>query len=198
MTVLPLNNEASILQELQAGSADAFTSIYHHYSPIIYVAVLKMVKDPTTAQEIVQDVFSTIWRKHNSLEINNLSAYLFKAGQHKVFNFYKKLQQDKAKLQDFKVYAEAHYSHVEEALHYEESRDILQQVLDKLPQQQRKVYEMIRIEGRSYKDAAAQLGLSTYTVKEYLVYANKKIRNYFENNLDVLVLLVMLFEIRKF
>ncbi|RAI99384.1 RNA polymerase sigma factor (sigma-70 family) [Chitinophaga skermanii] len=198
MTVQPLPNEPDLLHDLQAGDAEAFTALYHHYSPMVYVVIQRMVKDPVQTQEIVQDIFSGIWKKHAELEIENLAAYLYKASHNRVVNFFRKIKQDRAQLQDFKVYVEEHYSHIEEALHYQESEALLQQVLSTLTPQQGKVYELIKVKGLSYKEAAAELNLSTYTIKEYLVSANKKIRLYFDNHIVTALFLLSLYGAKNF
>ncbi|UYQ94113.1 RNA polymerase sigma factor [Chitinophaga horti] len=182
MIVQPLHNEPEMLKDMQEGDAAAFTALYRHYSPPIYTVTLRMVKDPGAAQEIIQDIFSDIWKNREVLEIENLAAYLYRAGQNRVLNFFKKLQHDRQRLEDFRVFAEEHYSHIEEALHYRESAEMLRDVLQDLSPKQRQVYELCRIEGRSYKEAAAIMGISSHTVKEYLVEANKRIRAGFGNN----------------
>ncbi|NIG53583.1 RNA polymerase sigma factor [Chitinophaga sp. Cy-1792] len=194
MMVHPLANEAELLHALRAGDESAFTQLYLYYSPGLYTAILSMAKDPEAAQEIVQEIFSLIWKnRKESADISNFAGYLVKAGQNRIFNFFKKLQLDKEKLQQFRLYATAHYSHIEEALHYQESSAMLEAALDKLTPQQARVYRLCRIDGFTNREAAEQLGISVYTVKEYLKEANKKVRSYFDNNPEqVLILLILI------
>ncbi|WP_295124764.1 sigma-70 family RNA polymerase sigma factor [uncultured Chitinophaga sp.] len=192
MTVQALHNEADMLKGMQDGDATAFTVLYRHYSPVIYTVTLRMVKDPAAAQEIVQDIFSDIWKNREGLEIENLAAYLYRAGQNRVLNFFKRLRNDRQRMEDFRIFAEEHYSHIEEALHFRESTELLNQVLDGLTPRQRRVYELCKVEGRSYKEAATIMGISAFTVKEYLVEANKRIRAGFGNNPGLVIILLFI------
>jgi RNA polymerase sigma factor (sigma-70 family) len=84
----------------------------------------------------------------------------------------------------FMSIAVSHYEHIEEGLHYRESESILREAIEQLSPQQRNVYQFCKIDGGSYKEAAEKLGISVHTVKEYLVKANKEVKNYLLNNLD--------------
>jgi hypothetical protein len=58
------------------------------------------------------------------------------------------------------------------------------------------VYKLVKENGYTYKKAAEDLGISPFTVKEYLVLANKSIRNYVLTHADPrreIILLVLAF-----
>ncbi|MBV7529170.1 RNA polymerase sigma factor [Chitinophaga sp. sic0106] len=195
MTVQSLSNEAELLSDLRLGNEAAFTALYYHYSPGLYVVVQGMIKDEAATTDIIQEIFSGIWKNRTEIQIANFAGYLVRAGQNRVFNYFRQLQQDKLRQDQFRQYAEAHYSHIEEALHYQESRDMLEDLLQKLPPQQARAYRLCRIDGLSNREAAAQLGISIYTVKEYLKEANRKIRGIIGNDPGKVLLLLLFFNI---
>jgi RNA polymerase sigma-70 factor (ECF subfamily) len=177
---------------MQSGSEDAFTTLYRHYSPQLYMNILRMVHDPLMTEEIVQELFTRIWQKRENKGIGeNFAGYMYRIGQHLVHDFFRKLQRDRKLVERFQSYASEHYEHIEEALHHQQSSEILKKAIDQLTSQQKKVYELVKIEGYTYKKAAGTIGISPNTVKEYLVSANKSIRNYILNNTDSALALML-------
>lgn len=194
MSVLLTSDERALLQQLQAGNTCAFTRLYHHYSGQLYVNILKMVKDEQVTEEIVQDIFASIWQKRGELQFDHsFAAYLYRMAQNKVVDFYRKLSRDRSLYKKFKAITTEHYSHIEEALHYKENEAILRQAIAILPSQQKKVFQLCKKEGWSYKQAGEQLGISQNTVKEHLVKANTAIRNYLHANFAEALGLLLLF-----
>lgn len=170
---------------LQDEAEKVFTDIYNQYSSQIFANVLKMVKDPEVAGEIVQEVFTTLWQKWTVINVEkSIAAYLYRMSANKVIDFFRSMQASKAMKAQFMALATEHYSHIEEALHYRESEHLLQMAMETLSPQLQKVYRLCKTEGRTYREAAEILGLSQHTVKEYLVKANQLIRNFLINNVD--------------
>lgn len=173
---------------LQEDAEKAFTSLYNQYSSGIFANVLKMVKDPEVAGEIVQDIFITFWRKRADIRVEkSLEAYLYRMSANRVIAYFRSLQRNKNMLAQFTSLAIGHYSHIEEGLLYRESQHLLQKAMETLSPQQQKVYLLCKAEGRSYKEVAEILNISQHTVKEYLVKANLVIRNYMINNVEIAI-----------
>ena len=185
-------NENDLLVQMKAGSENAFTLLYTKYSEPMYINFLKMVKDEQIAEELVQDIFSRIWQKRETIQIGqSFSAYLYRSGQNMVYDFYRKLQRDKLLYDRFKIIATQNYTHIEEALHFKESEALLQKALNTLSPRQLEVYQLCKLEGRSYKEAAILLNISPHTVKEYLAKANQSIRSYLSGNMDVMLAMML-------
>lgn len=179
----PDSLHTDLLELLRNGDAQAFTKLYHLYSGQLYANLLKMVKDETLAEEIVQEIFTRIWQKRQILQVNqNFPAYVYRMGQNALHDFYRKIQRDRRFYQQFKAMATKHYTHIEEALYHRESEQLLHQALNALSPQQKRVYQLCKLEGCSYKQTAEQLGISPLTVKEYMVKANMTIRDFLERH----------------
>lgn len=196
MSIAPLHNESWLVKQMQAGSEDAFTILYRHYSPQLYINILRMIRDQEMAQEMVQELFTRIWQKKGSEAIaENFAGYLYRTGQNLVVDFFRKLQRDRLLLERFRSLAGENYEHIEEAIDQRQLSSLLKNAIDQLPTQQKKVYELVKLEGFTYKKAAEIMSISAFTVKEYLVLANKSIRNYIvghtDTSLAIFIFLVM-------
>jgi RNA polymerase sigma-70 factor (family 1) len=174
-----LENEWSLVMEMQAGNEKAFSELYLYYSPRMYTNIVRMVRDPLTAEEIVQEVFTRIWDRRSNIQIvESFAGYLYRASQNLVHDYFRKIRNDRVLLERFTRLATENYQHVEERLNNQESTLILQRAIDQLPPQQKKVYILVKEEGCTYKKAAEILGISAHTVKEYLVSGTKSVRTF--------------------
>lgn len=192
-----LNKSDKELAELmKKGNVLAFTELYHKYSPKMYTNMFRMVKDREIALEMIQVLFSRIWQQRETITYeHDFAAYLYRAGSNLVCDFYRKLESDRKMAAHFKSTIIEHYSHIEEKIFFKESENLLQQALAELSPQQRQVYQLVKIDGFSYKETAAKLGISPYTVKEYLSKAKKLVKSYMITNMEIVTFLMLCFYI---
>jgi len=145
----------------------------------------------------VQEVFTLIWQKRETIMIEtSFSAYLYRITQNQVYDFFRKVKRDKKLYEQFTALATEHYADMEEAMQQTENRELLEKALSGLTPQQKKVYELCRLDGYSYKEAATQLSISPHTVKEYLVKANKIVKDHLLSKLDTSIGLFILLVIK--
>jgi RNA polymerase sigma-70 factor (ECF subfamily) len=179
---------------MQAGSKEAFTTLYLYYSPRLYINILRIVKDPLQAEEMVQELFSRVWlKKENKGIAENFAGYIYAIGQNLVHDFFRKLKKDQKMMERFKMLVKEDYEPIEEALQYRETTALLKKAVDQLSPQQKRVYELIKLNGYSYKKAAEIMGISPLTIKEYLVASNKSIRHYILTHTDPALVLFLFF-----
>jgi RNA polymerase sigma factor (sigma-70 family) len=179
-----LHNESLLVQEMQAGSEEAFTTLYRHYSPKIFMNVLAMVRDAATAEEIVQELFTRIWQKRRSKGLKeHFAGYMFRIAQNLVHDFFRRLKRDRRLREKFEALAGEKYENIDEPLLQQQSSVILRNAIEHLSPRQKKVYELVKLEGLTYKKTAEQMGISPLTVKEYLVAANKSVKEYLIKNM---------------
>lgn len=65
--------DSELLYRLKEGDRDAFNTVYWRYSPKVYNTVLYLLNDADLAEDVVQELFLTIWE---SVEIYYLSLTL--------------------------------------------------------------------------------------------------------------------------
>ncbi len=179
-------NEQELLQGLRQGSGHAFTILYKHYSVPLYYNILSLVKDEHTAEELVQDVFSKIWKQKATITIEkNFAGYLFVMARNRVFDFFQQVARDHALYEKIKIVASAYYDHIEQALFAKENADLLRKAIDTLPPQRKKAFELCKLEGLTYRQASEEMGISLSTLKDHMVNALNSIRLYISKNVEV-------------
>jgi len=188
-----LTDEKELLLLVSNGNAKAFGRLFHAYSPKVYAYALKLVKSDTLAEEIVQEVFVKIWNLESQLtEIENLDAYLRVTTRNHTLKLLRRMALE---IKTSKTMAENYddsHNETEEYIIFKESAQILNQAIDKLPPQQKLVYQLCQQEGLKYEEAAARLNLSKLTVKTHMQHALRFLRNYIANHTDIATLVIVL------
>ena len=192
-----LGNEAILVQQMQAGSEEAFTALYNYYSPRLYVNILRMLHDEEMSEEIVQELFTRIWQKRESIGLTeNFAGYIYRIAQNLVHDYFRKIKKDKKLLEKFQLLlSEENYDPIEETVRFHESTAILYEAVNRLPPQQKKVYHLVKEEGYTYKQTAELMGISPQTVREYLIIATRSVKKYvihYLGNEKTLILIIIM------
>jgi len=186
--------EFELLKRLQLGDQLAFEALYQNYSKEIYRKLVKMVKNVTLAEELTQDVFVKIWNKREVIAIDQpFRYYLLTLTNNIVNDFYRKVARDR-KLQDEIIAASTElYNPTEDHIYYKESKELMDEAIDSLPPQQKLVFQMCKMEGKSYDEVSKLLGISTSTISNHIVKGTKSIKIYFFNQKKGFLLVAMYF-----
>jgi RNA polymerase sigma-70 factor (ECF subfamily) len=187
--------ERELLYRIAQSDEAAFTEIFHHFSPRIWLFVVKKAKSESIAEEIVQEVFLKLWvKKEMATGIDDLASFLYTMAANKLYDHFKKVAGDSRKLENLwlQVQQAAITNPIEEAMDLRESMHIINQAIEQLPPQRKKIYQLNRIEGLSYEEIAQKLNISKSTVSNQLVEANKFIREYVQGAGGAAILFLIL------
>ena len=90
-----LDTEKLWIIELANGNETVFKKLYDTYCNSIYAYGLSLLKSAPHAEQIVQDVFLTLWTQRENLDTSgSFKTQLFAVARKKVFNFLKKAAND--------------------------------------------------------------------------------------------------------
>lgn len=177
MSVQSIFDIKTFFKTLADGDASGFEAFFNLYKKRVFGVALKMLKSETEAEEIVQDVFLSIWQSRAKLgEINDPEAYLFTITYNAVYAKLKKIAQNQQLLHSVVQHLVQKQNTTEETIAAHESERLINEAIQQLPAQQRTVYELNKLAGWSYYEIAEQLQLSQNTVRNHLSAATKTVR----------------------
>lgn len=171
------SKESQIISLLSEGNEAAFEELYHSYSKRLLGYLIKSVKSESIAAELLQDVFVKVWKNRENIDPDqSFRSYLFKIAENLVYDFFRKAARDK-KLEAALItdYNDS-YSHIEETISIAENKKLVDSLLESLPGKRRQVFQMIKIEERSYEEVGELLHVSPSTINDHVVKATKAIR----------------------
>ena len=185
---------------MSQGDETAFGILFHTYHNKLGSYILKLTESFPLTEEIVQDVFLTIWQHRATLEdIIRFEPYLFVIARNRAFNCLKQMARERLRREEWA-------SHFRGAPEVEEHmcgrggyetpgprgyETLIDQAVSQLPPQQKKVYQLHNQENMGYPDIAQQLGLSATTVKKHMSLALRKIRDYVSSHMDPVSILLL-------
>lgn len=172
----------ALLLQVGNGNEPAFRTIFDFYKDRFFSASFKMTHCSNIAEEIVQEVFVSLWIKRAQVAAAlNPEAYLFTMLHNSINAHFRKLALEKAMKQKLLQQSDdIDVSPVEDILLAKENREMLESVIRQLPSQQRIVYKLSRQQGLSREQIAGQLNISPHTVKNHLQQAILFIRSYYK------------------
>ncbi|WP_281169855.1 RNA polymerase sigma factor [Olivibacter sitiensis] len=162
-----------------SGNLHAFDLLYNRYSLHIYRVLLKMVRDESIADELLQDVFVKIWDKRSKIDTNMpLGPFLYRVTERLVCDFYRKLSRESRLKKGLVETITLYDRNTEEDLQYKETLGNLNLAIEQLPLQQRLVFKLCKLEGKSYLEVSEELGISISTINGHIVKSTKSIKNF--------------------
>jgi len=166
-----------LVTRLNDSDEDAFEQLYQLYSGRLFGYLIKLIKSELFAQELLQDTFIKLWNNREKINTDkSFRSYLFRIAENNVYDFFRKAARDK-KLQAAIIKSACrHYQHVEENLLTKENEQILQDAINLLPPKRRQIFQLIKIEERSYDEVSTLLNISVSTINDHIVKATKSIR----------------------
>src|SRR3989337_3205753 len=170
------NSDEGLVKFLKQQEFGAFEEIYLRYWKKLYSSAFKRVQSREVAEELVQDIFTSLWVNRETLAIEILSAYLYTAIKYKVINYLEKELSRRA-YAEFQMQSASRVSNsTEEMVLLNELNMALEKEIQKLPPKRQQIFKMSREERLSIKEVASNLGISEKTAENQLGRAIKVIK----------------------
>lgn len=171
-------NEALLSIALSNGDGKAFDTLYQKYHPAVYANILKLIKDPQAAEDILQDSFGALWVNRQTISHErSVAGWLFVVSYNKSLKFLKAAVRQRISplhILPIELADDADGSPLETELQL----SIIDEAIEQLPPQKRLAFTLCKLEGKTYEEAARILGISAHTVKEYLQAASRFVTTY--------------------
>lgn len=176
-------NESRLIIELQLGSQQAFKKLYEHLSPTIYRFIYALLKDQPHSEEILQESFITLWVNRHKLDPKQpLYPYMYLVARRLTIDAFRKSSTESKFKERLQWLGNNRDNYTEEQLLLRDLRQCIDEGMKHLPQQQRLVFQLSRVDGLSYDEIAKQLQISRNTVRNHLVCALKFMKIFISKN----------------
>ncbi len=171
-------SEQELLSLLKHDDALAFKEIYNKYWKLLYVIAANRVAQEQDAEEIVQDIFTSLWMRRNEISITDegLGKYLSVSVKYRVIKTLGKYA-IKQKYLNALPMNNAIDDSTQQWLAFEELKDQLAKYVEQLPEKCKVVFKLSRELGYSQKRIAVELAISEKTVEAHLQKAFKVLRS---------------------
>lgn len=191
-----VHTDRSLFFKVANGDEKAFSELFHLYKQLVYNVAWTYTENKVLSEEILQDVFVILWKHRSRLTgINDLPAYLYIIARNRSLRVLKQVAVGKTQDIQSVSYLTATADDPFYRLSERRVQELLQQALVMLSPQQRRVFELSRIQGLQREQIAREMGISKATVSVHLTIALRLVRAFLVSSLEVFLVLLPL---RKF
>ena len=143
------------------------------------------------AEELVQSVFINVWENRESLDAtNSVKNYIYKAAVNYICNFLRK-QAIRARFIESEINkGEIHSNLTYEQVYFHDTERTINSIVETLPSQQQKIFQLSRNKGLTNKEIAKKLDLSVRTIENQKYRALTIIKKALKGGILLVLLLI--------
>ncbi|MBS1682219.1 MAG: RNA polymerase sigma-70 factor [Bacteroidetes bacterium] len=169
-------SDQELLALLSHGDANAFEAIYKRHVADLFRFARKNISSKEDCEEIIQEVFVSLWQRHKSLHILSLKYYLLNAVRYKIVQYIRH-KQVKAKYAEHYKFFETLYETAEEQQHSPEDiqRALIQTISD-LPERCQVAIKLRIFENLTNGEIAERMNITKRAVEVYISQAFRHFR----------------------
>jgi RNA polymerase sigma-70 factor (ECF subfamily) len=166
---------------------EEFKILFDNYFDDVRRFVLYRSGNEELATDIAQETFLKIWEKQISIDHKTVKGLLFKIASDLFISQYRK---DKVAFNFFNTFQPKQKSHTpEDELNFQELKKAYEAALKSMPEKQRTVFLMNRIDERKYQEIADELGLSVKAIEKRMSQALAHLKTCLKDSIAGFVLL---------
>jgi len=188
----PEYSDEYLMQLIREGDERAFSVLYDRYWDRLYTRAYHRLSDEIEAEEVVQDVFLSIWARRAQLEVrSSAGSYLSVAVKYQIINKLAKRKRVSSFKESFVKSITVSENTTDLWLSEKELRERLEIHINELPDKCRLVFKMSREEGLNAKQISEELCLAEKTIEAHITKALKILRSALPSVITVLFYLLL-------
>lgn len=175
MGIKELSDEKLVVL-LREGNILAYEEIYRRYWYKTYTWATHQI-GAEDAEELVQELFLSLWNRRTEVVIKRLDLYLAVAIKNQVYKFFKS-QLSYRKYQEYLLFKELDESpDGNQILNFKELTTAIEKALNRLPEKSAEVFRRSRYDNQPVKEIAKQLNLTEKAVEYHLTKSLKFLKS---------------------
>jgi len=181
LAVLASSDDVTLIQRLKRRDPQALAELYDLYGRMAYALILRMVRDKSIAEDLVQEAFLRVWNRVHSIdgEKGSVGPWLLAIARNRAIDYLRSSEgRDRNVAVELDETDHASLYHEMEAgiLHSDQVRRV-KAAMDKLEPNHRTVMELAYFEGLSQSEMSAKMGQPLGTIKTWVRAALQSLRD---------------------
>ena len=177
-----LPSDVELMLGIQSGDADALSQLYDRYNGIVKALILRIIRNDTEADDLLQEVFMEIWNqaKNFSAEKGKPLGWMVTLTRRRAIDALRKKQAYNRAEERLQAEPEQQplawvQNTTEMEIRAGDIRVLMAKVINSLPEAQQQVIELAFFQGMSQREIASHTNIPLGTVKTRLELGLKKI-----------------------
>jgi len=170
--------DKKLLDGLMRGEESAYEELFMTFYAQLVVFAQKLLGDEDLSREMVQDVFVMFYEKREVLNIHtSLKSHLYQTVRNRCLNEIKRNQIRRDHHSGIFIEKKNEEAYFDDKMQETELEAKIFSIVESLPKQCKRIFEMSRYEGISNQEIADKLDLSKRTIETQISKALKILRN---------------------
>lgn len=188
-----MNTDFSLKEMMKKDHEAAFKIFFKEYYPTLCLYCKRFIADKGTREDIVQDVFISLWSKWDEISFDEPILFFLKTcAKNNCLDYLSHQRYEQKYIEENLRKAPSYDKEGDCAYIYKELNELLKSSLKKLPESYRQVYVMSYINGKTNIEIAELLGVSTKTIERYKSKSIECLKKDFKDYLPFIILYIML------
>jgi RNA polymerase sigma-70 factor (ECF subfamily) len=177
--------DSALVERIMAGEEDALSALYDRYAGMLYAMLVRILKDTSAAEEVLQDLFLQLWRGASRFDASrgSLPAWLLVIGRNRALSRLRRRERREI-LEDpeeFSLEAVPFAGDLEDEAWRMQLMQKLRSAMATLPPEQKEALELAYFEGMTQTEIAARTGSPLGTVKSRVRAAMQSLKQFFDD-----------------
>jgi len=162
-------SDEMLLQLVNGKDLWAYEILYARHAQSLYSLLIRIVREPTTAEELLQETFWQIWQKSEQYsEKGSVAAWLHRIARNKGLDQLRSTKARPSTTNDLRTVEQSTayaYASAEQAVEQRLKQQHVVQALESIPSEQRVCLELAYFEGMSQREIAEHTSTPLGTIK---------------------------------
>lgn len=167
--------------------------LYRHYFQSLCSHAVRLLYSQAIAEDLVSDIFYQLYASGSYQNIkSSYRAYLYKAVRNRALNYKRDEGKRSHDIDQCEKFTDTYHQRPDAIAEYEELHNCLEEGINSLPAQCRRIFLMNRFENKKYSEIAEELQLSPRTIEVQIRKASHFLRTIL-TKYRVLIILIIIF-----
>jgi RNA polymerase sigma-70 factor (ECF subfamily) len=171
MKVIEIPTDADLVIALNRGDRQAFEMIYRKYVSDLYRYARKNISVKEDCEEIIQEVFESLWSRHRTLQVNSLRFYLLSMVKYKVIRYFQHNIVKRKYAEHYKAFDLVYNVQGNDTAGPEAIHALIDTSIKELPERCQAAFRLRLHENLSNGEIASRLNITKKTVEVYMFQA---------------------------
>lgn len=177
--------DSALVERIMAGEEDALSALYDRYAGMLFAMLVRILKDTSAAEEVLQDLFLQLWRGASRFDAGrgSLPAWLLVIGRNRALSRLRRPERREI-LEDpeeFSLESVPSAGDLEDEAARTQLMQRLRGAMATLPPEQKEALELAYFEGMTQTEIAARTGSPLGTVKSRVRAAMQSLKRFFDD-----------------
>src|ERR1700728_3209030 len=177
--------DSALVERIMAADEGALAALYDRYAGMLYAMLVRILKDTSAAEEVLQDLFLQLWRGAARFDASrgSLAGWLLVIGRNRALSRLR--GRDRREIQDdpegFSIESVPSPGNLENEAARAQLMERLRGAMAALPAEQRVAVELAYFKGMTQTEIAERTGSPLGTVKSRVRAAMQTLKQVFED-----------------